>query len=244
MITILNSSKLVAMTHSNIAHQRTPSAQPTTPNAETSTSHRDSWNNIYLEKEQRWSGKPNPTLVDLIGDRQPTNVLDLGSGEGGDVIWLAQQGWTATGIDLSDVAVERATAAAQKAGVQATFIAADLTDWGTEQSFDLIVSSFLQSHFTDLDRVGIFKQALELLTVGGELIAISHAGLPSFVKDDDPRLQSQHFLPVPADEARVLTEQDRRFTVIRADEVTRQVTSLDGETGTIADGVLVIRRVS
>lgn len=211
---------------------------------ESTSSHRDSWNALYLEKEQRWSGKPNATLLDLIGDRQPGTVLDLGSGEGGDVIWLAQQGWQATGIDLSEVAVERAQAAAQKAGVQAAFFAADLSDWEPTEKFDLIVSSFLQSHFADLDRVGIFRRALELLNPGGELIAISHAGFPSFIKEGDPRLELAHLLPVPAHEASAIAGQDERFEIIRAEEVTRQVTSPEGEKGTIADGVLVIRRVA
>lgn len=203
----------------------------------------ESWNNLYSEREQVWSGKPNATLVALIEKHQPATVLDLGCGEGGDVIWLAQRGWTATGIDISDVAIERARQAAEKLGVEAEFVAADLAEWRTDRKFDLIVSSFMQSHFDDLDRIGIFRTALELLNVGGELVSISHAGMPSFVKKDDPRREKMENLPQPLVEAHTLTENNDRFEVKLAETRSRTVTSPDGEEGTIDDGVLVIKRV-
>ena len=203
----------------------------------------ESWNNLYSEREQVWSGKPNMTLVTLIERRPPTTVLDLGCGEGGDVIWLAQRGWTATGIDISDVAIERARQAAEKLGVEAEFVAADLAEWRTGKKFNLIVSSFMQSHFDDLDRIGIFRAALELLNVGGELVSISHAGMPSFVKKDDPRREKMENLPQPLVEAHTLTEDDDRFEVKLAETRSRTVISPDGEEGTIDDGVLVIKRV-
>lgn len=206
-------------------------------------SPQESWNNLYSEKEKVWSGKPNQTLVSLIAHLTPTTVLDLGCGEGGDVIWLAQQGWDAAGIDISDIAIERARSMAQKIGVGAQFIAADLAHWRTEQTFDLVVSSFMQSHFDDLDRIGIFHQALELLNVGGELISISHAGMPSFIKDDDPRKHFAQSLPNPLEEAQAITLNDSRFEIKLAEKRARLVVSPEGEEGTIDDGVMAICRI-
>ncbi|MDO4917686.1 MAG: class I SAM-dependent methyltransferase [Rothia sp. (in: high G+C Gram-positive bacteria)] len=206
-------------------------------------SPQESWNNLYSEKEQVWSGEPNKTLVSLIENHAPTTVLDLGCGEGGDVLWLAQHGWDATGIDISDIAIERARNMAQKIGVSAQFVAADLAHWRTEQTFDLVVSSFMQSHFDELDRIGIFQQALELLNVGGELVSISHAGMPSFIKDDDPRMHFAESLPNPSEEAQALTRNDSRFEIKLAEKRTRSVASPEGEEGTIDDGVMVIRRI-
>lgn len=222
-------------THKTHQHSSADSSISLTP--------QESWNNLYAEKEQVWSGKPNATLVALIERQQPTTVVDLGCGEGGDVTWLAQRGWTATGIDISDVAIERARQAAEKVGVEAEFVAADLAEWRTDKKFDLIVSSFMQSHFDDLDRIGIFRTALELLNVGGELVSISHAGMPSFVKEDDPRRERMEQLPQPLVEAHALTENDDRFEVKLAETRSRTVTSPEGEEGTIDDGVLVIMRV-
>jgi hypothetical protein len=47
-------------------------------------------------------------LVNAINGRQPGRAVDLGMGEGRNTIFLAQQGWDATGVDLSDVAVRQA----------------------------------------------------------------------------------------------------------------------------------------
>lgn len=224
------------MEHKHQHHSHNSQEQP-------QLSPQESWNNLYSEKEQVWSGEPNKTLVSLIENYAPTTVLDLGCGEGGDVLWLAQRGWSATGIDISDVAIERARNAAQKIGVSAQFVAADLAHWRTGQTFDLIVSSFMQSHFDDLDRIGIFQQALELLNVGGELVSISHASMPSFIKDDDPRKHFAESLPNPLEEAQVLTRNDSRFEIRLAEKRTRSVVSPEGEEGTIDDGVMVIRRI-
>jgi 2-polyprenyl-3-methyl-5-hydroxy-6-metoxy-1,4-benzoquinol methylase len=35
----------------------------------------------------------------------------VGSGEGGDVLWLAARGWTVTGADISEVALRRSAEA-------------------------------------------------------------------------------------------------------------------------------------
>ena len=39
---------------------------------------------------------------------EPGRALDLGCGTGTTVLWLAQQGWTAVGVDFSPLAIESA----------------------------------------------------------------------------------------------------------------------------------------
>ena len=39
---------------------------------------------------------------------QPGRALDLGCGTGTNVLWLAQHGWTAVGVDRSPIAIESA----------------------------------------------------------------------------------------------------------------------------------------
>ena len=46
----------------------------------------------------------------------PGTSLALGSGEGGDVMWMASRGWQATGVDISPTAGERARQDATKHG--------------------------------------------------------------------------------------------------------------------------------
>lgn len=94
---------------------------------------RHEWDERYAGEEGRplWSGRPNGTLVAEVADLAPARALDVGCGEGGDAIWLAQRGWQVTALDPSGVALARARAAATAAGVtvdwrQAGLLTADL----------------------------------------------------------------------------------------------------------------------
>ena len=52
----------------------------------------DFWEERYAGADQVWSGKVNQVLADIASTLVPGRALDLGCGEGADVIWLAQHG--------------------------------------------------------------------------------------------------------------------------------------------------------
>lgn len=106
------------------------------------------WEERYASRPQVWSGRANQVLVDLVSGFAPRTALDLGCGEGGDAVWLAQQGWRVTAVDISTTAVERGRAAAADLGVPAdriTWVAQDLAEWSPGGTFDLVSAFFLQS---------------------------------------------------------------------------------------------------
>src|SRR5262249_28041278 len=55
-------------------------------------------------------------------------AIDLGCGLGTHSIWLAQQGFDVTGVDISPLAIEGARERAAAVGVRVRFLAADLLD--------------------------------------------------------------------------------------------------------------------
>lgn len=67
------------------------------------------WEGHYRKHEQRWSGRANAVLVDVVGSLPVGTALDLGCGEGGDAIWLAGLGWRVTAVDVSATAIDRAS---------------------------------------------------------------------------------------------------------------------------------------
>jgi len=73
-------------------------------------------------------GQVAPELESLVAPLAARRALDLGCGTGAHAIWLAQRGWTATGVDVVELAIARARKRAAAAGVTATFVAADATD--------------------------------------------------------------------------------------------------------------------
>jgi len=103
----------------------------------------EQWETRYAASTKVWSGRPNATLTRVASTLSVGRALDLGCGEGADVIWLASQGWDAVGIDLSPTAVRRASAAARQAGVSgARFESADLNTWSDAGQFDQRIAVF------------------------------------------------------------------------------------------------------
>ncbi|BDZ54031.1 hypothetical protein GCM10025870_11040 [Agromyces marinus] len=74
------------------------------------------WDKTYSGDETRWSGAPNAQLVAEASALAPGTALDVGCGEGGDVVWLARNGWRATGADFSANGLARAARHAEAAG--------------------------------------------------------------------------------------------------------------------------------
>ncbi len=80
------------------------------------------------------------TQASDLQDWSPGAVLDLGCGEGGDAIWLAEHGWQLTAVDVSTTARERAAAQPDRVGVAArvTFEAHDMQLLGAVVAFGLV----------------------------------------------------------------------------------------------------------
>ena len=65
------------------------------------------WEERYASADAVWSGRVNATLAEVVSTLAVGRALDLGCGEGGDAIWLAQQGWQVTAVDVSPTAIAR-----------------------------------------------------------------------------------------------------------------------------------------
>ncbi|WP_129659346.1 FAD-dependent oxidoreductase [Rothia uropygialis] len=195
------------------------------------------WENRYSSEDKIWSGNPNATLVDAIEGLPPGRAVDLGCGEGADVLWLAEQGWHATGIDISDTAVRRAQDAALAAGLQdhATFLAEDLSEWNPEEEFDLVTGSFLQSP-VELDRIAILRKASELVAPGGRMCIISHAAPPPWATG-----HQQHDFPDPAEDIRALALGQEWETDLQETRK-REVKDPEGNPAILEDSVMVLRK--
>ncbi|MFK4484898.1 class I SAM-dependent methyltransferase [Curtobacterium sp. AB7] len=122
-------------------------------------SARDWWEQRYAERDGIWSGRVNAVLADVAAALPVGRALDLGCGECGDVVWLAEHGWDTLGVDLSVTAIERGSRASVSAGVeeQTAFVAADLATWETAARFDLVTASFLQSWPVEIPRAEILR---------------------------------------------------------------------------------------
>ncbi|MFV0430261.1 MAG: methyltransferase domain-containing protein, partial [Arachnia sp.] len=199
----------------------------------------DFWEDRYAGSERVWSGKANPVLADVAGTLAAARALDLGCGEGADAIWLAQNGWQATGIDISPTAIGRATQAAEAVGLepgQARFLAADLAML-PPGAYELISASFLHSP-VELPRADILRRATERITPGGHLLITSHASFPPWHTGPHP----EHRFLSADEELEQLRLDPQIWDVVVAEARPRQAVGPNGESATIDDIVVLVRR--
>ncbi|WP_201985653.1 class I SAM-dependent methyltransferase [Hymenobacter rubidus] len=107
---------------------------------------RQRWNYILTDSVARarvLNEKPNALLVETAAGRKPGTALDADMGEGRNAIYLAQQGWQVTGVDIAEKALAYAQKRAQATGVKLKTEIADMAkyDWGNNK-WDLIVLSY------------------------------------------------------------------------------------------------------
>ena len=196
------------------------------------------WEERYSTATQVWSGRANAAMVAVASELTPGTALDLGCGEGGDSLWLAEQGWRVTGVDISPTAVRRGADEAARRGIPAdrnTWVAADLETWTTDARFDLVSACFLQSNVT-LSREAILRRAATLVAPGGHLLVVAHAAPPPW---------SKHFhaeMPTPAEELAALDLPADAWETVTAVARERPATGPDGESAVLLDSVVVVRR--
>lgn len=134
---------------------------------------REDWDRRYAEVESLWSARPNRVLVAEVEGLTPGRALDLACGEGRNAIWLAERGWEVTGVDFSQVAIAKARASAERAGVDVDFVCADLLDYEPARgAHDLVVVLFLQLPADERRRV--LLRAADALAPGGTLLLVGH----------------------------------------------------------------------
>ena len=110
---------------------------------------KERWNTIYSKPKPTYPTEPNKFLTAVVRGRKTGKALDVGMGSGRNSLFLAQQGWDVTGVDISDEGIRVAKQQAAKLGVKlhAVLQSADEFDFGKEQ-WDLIVGMYVHNTYT------------------------------------------------------------------------------------------------
>ncbi|MEV8359176.1 bifunctional NAD(P)/FAD-dependent oxidoreductase/class I SAM-dependent methyltransferase [Microbacterium sp. NPDC076895] len=131
------------------------------------------WDGRY-SGEQVWSGNPNGTLVAEVAGLTPGTVLDVGAGEGGDALWLAENGWQVTASDVSSRALARVEHEARRRGlaVRTWHVDANGIHPYGDETFDLVSLQY-GSFARTPDGRGV-RSLLDAVAPGGILLVVSH----------------------------------------------------------------------
>ena len=74
-----------------------------------------------------------------LGVAEDAEVLDLGCGEGWTSLFLAESGYSPTGVDLAPARIDMAVARAARWGVKATFETGDMDELDLGRQFDVVL---------------------------------------------------------------------------------------------------------
>jgi SAM-dependent methyltransferase len=135
------------------------------------------WDERYRSKASLWSGKPNRYLVRETAGLRPGSALDAGCGEGADAIWLAEQHWHVTAVDISGVALQRAAEHAREddtdVAARITWIRHDLITWDPGlHHYDLVTAQYLQ--LPSAIRPAVLGRLAAAVAPGGTLLIVGH----------------------------------------------------------------------
>lgn len=144
------------------------------------------WDERYGD-EHIWSGNPNGALVHEVDAMAPGRALDIGAGEGGDAIWLAERGWRVTATDISQRALDRVDAEATRRGleIECRQVDANAGDAFEPLAYDLVTAHYASIPRTPDDRA--VHNLLDAVAPGGVLLVVSH--------DLEPMLANSHGRP-------------------------------------------------
>ncbi|HEY5646701.1 MAG TPA: class I SAM-dependent methyltransferase [Pseudomonadales bacterium] len=131
------------------------------------------WNERYATRELVWSAGPNALLEQEVTGMPSGTALDAACGEGRNALWLAEQGWSVTAVDFSQVAIDKAMRIAERRGVQVDWRVLDLArEPLPKRSWDLVCVLYL--HTDPEERALWLPKLARAVAPGGTFVYVGH----------------------------------------------------------------------
>ena len=197
------------------------------------------WNDIYSKASPRSSGKPGMALAQFAGPLAPGRALDLGCARGDDAVWLAQQGWEVTAVDISSVALGYAVENARGAGLaeRIRFEEHDLAETFPNGHYDLVTASFLHSPL-DWPRAKVLSRAAGAVQKAGHLLIIEHASrAPWSWSPEDTSF------PTAEETLASMNLEDEAWQRLCVCPISRTATGPEGQEAVVMDNVIFLRKL-
>ena len=146
-------------------------------------------------QQENLFGRPYPQFVTFMREWEPKgSVLDVGCGQGRDVLFLAELGYDVTGIDASQVGISQMLATAKARNLNLNGIVANFYDYDFQHPYDVIVlDSILHFHKKDLAKeLALLQTLTNRLNPNGLICLFVHKSkakekhLKDFFAQNDP----------------------------------------------------------
>ena len=94
-------------------------------------------------------------------------ILEVGCGEGGNLLPFAEEGCDVAGCDISPNKIQNAISFFKAKNRSGAFICCNILDYSTEQTFDVIIVHDVIEHIEPEDKLQFFKKLGSLLNKNG-----------------------------------------------------------------------------
>jgi len=129
-----------------------------------------SWEDAYRTVPPWDVGRPQPAFVELVrvGELSRGRVLDVGCGTGENALYLAGNGFSVIGVDLSNRAIGVARAKVAERKLKADFQIGNALSLDFKNGFfDNVIDSGLFHTFSDDDRPSYAREIARVLALRG-----------------------------------------------------------------------------
>ena len=137
------------------------------------------WETNVYAKGRQLNRYPYDTVVSDVfrwssgRDRSQLRVLEVGSGSGNNLWFLAREGFQCAGIDISETAVECAKKYLAGDNLEADIQVGDIVDLPWERgSFDLVIDRIAITHNTQSEIERMHDEVVRVLRPGGEFVSV------------------------------------------------------------------------
>ncbi|PKL62203.1 MAG: SAM-dependent methyltransferase [Methanomicrobiales archaeon HGW-Methanomicrobiales-2] len=129
----------------------------------------DIFDSVYRGTPPWDIGRPQKAFIELARAGEITgSVLDVGCGTGDHVLFFAEEGHEAFGIDTASLAIQKAEEKAARRGLQAHFLVWNALDLrGLNRKFDTVIDSGFFHTLSDEDRPVFADNLAAVLAPGG-----------------------------------------------------------------------------
>lgn len=137
------------------------------------------WDTLYKTEKSPFGTEPSLLIknyLNLFPSDQP--VLDLGSGDGRNALYVAQKGFSVTCVDISSVAIDNLLDQAKKLGVgdKIQAINQDIAEFKFDKKYGLIVCYTTLHFLLDTNARRVIEEIKNNTTEGGFNIIADFAG--------------------------------------------------------------------
>ena len=106
--------------------------------------------NVFSSNNYEFTFEYDETIIhELLKNKTSGKVLDLGCGEGGNSLHLAEKGFDVTCVDISKTAIKELSKEAKKRKLKIKTVVADLESFEFEEKYDVILALGVVHFFSE-----------------------------------------------------------------------------------------------